>query len=1630
MKRLQPSHDELEDAEFQQLLISCLEALERGESIDRGELLRRNPRYASLIDEFLGDRESLERLAGELRDSLSRPAKPSDGLVDETLDSSPKVNGFALGESIRYIGEFEILEEIARGGMGVVFKARQQRLKRIVALKMILSGRLADDADVARFQREAQAAANLKHPGIVAVHEVGQHDGHHYFTMDFVEGRSLAEELREESLSPRRAAEVVQKAAEAIDYAHDQGTLHRDLKPANVLLDESGEPRITDFGLAKVMHSGEQTRSELTATGQILGTPSYMSPEQASGQHDFVGPGSDVYSLGAILYACLTGRAPFVAESPVDTLMQVIRNEPVSPRTLNPQTPVDLETICLKCLAKEPAKRYATAKALADDLQRFLEGRPVVARPVGPMAKSWRWCRRNPVVAALLCLIAFTMICGTAVSSFFAIEESYRAAAEALAKQDALDARQAEARQRAEAVRLAGVANNKQMQAEAAERRADERRQEAEESRELAERRAQDLRRQLYVANMSQAQLAWEDDNITRMLDLLEAHRPAVEEQDLRGFEWHYLWRLAHSARLSIDTGNHAFDMACSPDGKLVATVNNRQVELWDTATGERVAAFEADAGAWGNIAFSPDGGRLAYGRDTIKIWEVAKGRLVHELEGPESHITTLAFHPDGKRLAIGAGGRDAAGRAVGEVWILNPSFEQVDVRISVPSIVQKVAWHPGGSRLAGADSDSQIHYWDAATGAELTSWKGSLYTQALAFSPDGKRLAHGGNYRYVEILDTTSGKRLAAWRNLDGEVKSLAFHSDGDHLIGGDTSGKVYVWSTTSNELEQFFRGHASAAVAATFRPGFREVVSLEDHGVIKFWDLDAEQGQIKLQDSVLILADVAFSPRGDWLACAEGVRWNTERQCAVRMWRADTGQPGPRLVGHARNVFGVAFRGDGAQLASAGDDGKVILWDVATAEPLRTFEGYGAAFRSVAFAPGGERLAAGAEDGSVLVWDAATGERLHLLTLHGRPVESLSWSSDGTLLAACDSPGLKVWRMPEADEVVSIAQDRTRAVAFSPNVSMLACGVGRDVQLYDVASWKRSAAMNAHADEIYGLAFSPEGERLATSSRTGTIKLWDVKTHQSTMVLAGATSDPNHATPRPAFSADGTRIVAGRRDEALVLWTTEPHLRPASVDSKYWKSQGARYARLQRWPEALECFEKVLVARHDDGWTLLDAVECAYATGDATVYHKYAQAALDFVQRHADDGGVMLLGRLCRAACLGPSPAEEFSTLRKHARDTWEHHGAFHEGVALLFVLYRAGDDEALLQATEELAPAATRNPSRPVNLLFRSIALYRLGRISEASEVFTTAADELDASLPSIGAGRDIDNEHFNWVVWCQAIFREAAPLALEKLDAALMDEPDNVDLLVHRGLLHRRWQRWDKAFVDFQRAVSLAPEEFDYREYAATMALLAGKLMIYQQQCEKMEALVAQPEHAEHAWRVGRVASLMPDAFDDGETLLERVQEIARRYPSHWPRTQAVPAVLYRLGRYDEAARAVELPKSRAGVWQDRAATLLWEAMIQHQRGETQLARETFDASEALIEANLQPPGLAVRGAITPVEVIVLWKEAAGLLGIAEAPTGYEAAKLPKGHPLGDVMKDVEPSDSKPAAQSETAIPSSR
>ena len=621
-----------------EVIAAYLEAVAAGNAPDRQELLRQHPELAEELAAFLAEHDRIRVISAPLAAGKESPLpRPSVSPEDVTLPPQTDATEMPTlppggppiapspGTKIRYFGDYELINEIARGGMGVVYKARQSKLNRTVALKMILAGQLAGPDDVRRFYTEAEAAAKLDHPGIVPIFEIGEHEGLHYFSMGYIEGTSLAKRVTDGPLPPQEAAALTEKIAEAIAYAHQRGVIHRDLKPGNVLLDRSGEPKVTDFGLAKKV----QDDSGLTASGQILGTPSYMPPEQAAGKVSQTKEPADIYALGAILYALLTGRPPFQSDNPLDTLLQVINREPVSPRQLNPKVPQDLETVCLKCLEKDQHRRYESASALAEELQRFLNGEPVLARPVSAAERLWRWCRRKPALAAAGGLALVSTIAAIIILSVSVVFVS-------------------NSRNEEKAARV--KVTEEWERAEGEKKRADAALVNETAERQWAQKQLARSEALLYASHTVAALRDWETNDAATAWKHLLACR-----WDLRGWEHDYLYTLFNKNQTTFQGHlNEVRSAAFSPDGKWIASGGNTVVKLRDAASGQETLTLKGHTNIVYCVAFSPDGQRIASGSDDkmLKVWDAASGRETLTLQGHTGGVSSVAFSPDGKRIA------------------------------------------------------------------------------------------------------------------------------------------------------------------------------------------------------------------------------------------------------------------------------------------------------------------------------------------------------------------------------------------------------------------------------------------------------------------------------------------------------------------------------------------------------------------------------------------------------------------------------------------------------------------------------------------------------------------------------------------------------------------------------------------------------------------------------------------------------------------------------------------------------------------------------------------------------------------------------------------------------------------
>jgi WD40 repeat protein/tRNA A-37 threonylcarbamoyl transferase component Bud32 len=714
---------------------------------------------------------------------------PEDAAGEERGPTTPSPCPLPLGERVGVRGwpaveGYEILADLGRGGMGIVYKARHLGLDRIVALKMIRAGEGADGEERKRFAGEARAVARLQHPNIVQIHEVGEADGRPFLALEFVEGQSLAQHLNGSPWPARQAASLVEVLARAMHHAHAQGVIHRDLKPSNVLLAGPPEappercvPKVTDFGLARTLDTAAET-----GTGAVVGTPRYMAPEQAEGRKG-VGPPADVYGLGALLYELLTGRPPFRADEPLQTLRQVVEAEPDRPRLLNQAVPRDLETVCLKCLRKEPRKRYATALELAEDLRRFLAAEPVAARPVGALERGWRWARRRPALALLLAVLLLAPLAGVA-----SLLEHNRSLREALGR---------------------------------------------------AERGERAVRGHLYVADIRLAWQAWQTGDMARFQELLARCEPdpgAPPEADLRGFEWYYLRGLSEPPAGELVLRGHRGGVCCvryAPDGSALASGGtDGRVKLWDARTGRELRTLEGHEGDVNMVAFSPDGALLASAGDdrTARVWDLRTGQLRFALTGHPGRVYSVLFSGDGRLLVTGGEGRGIhlwdARTGRGEGSLPGEPFSSL-------------ALSPRGGRLAIACRDKPLRFYDLAgrTFSQLPALRHRSQIDDLAFSPDGETLASASRDGTGRLWSVQDGAELAALRGHLNSVHGVAFSPDGLLVATASRDTTVRLWDVQGNP-QGLLRGHTDCVWSVAFAPNGARLASASRDGTVRLWN------------------------------------------------------------------------------------------------------------------------------------------------------------------------------------------------------------------------------------------------------------------------------------------------------------------------------------------------------------------------------------------------------------------------------------------------------------------------------------------------------------------------------------------------------------------------------------------------------------------------------------------------------------------------------------------------------------------------------------------------------------------------------------------------------------------------
>jgi eukaryotic-like serine/threonine-protein kinase len=1049
--------------------------------------------------------------------------------------------------------KFKLLERVGVGGFGTVWRALDLRLNRTVAIKIPHAHLVESANDVARFDGEARAAAGLRHPGIVTVHDVTEVDGLPALVCDFVTGKSLRDLIATSRMDRRAAAVLIAKVADALAYAHSMGAIHRDIKPANIMLDNSaaesggvaapaaagwpGEPRIVDFGFAFL----EQESVHLTEDGAIIGTPAYMSPEQALGR-DAAHPldhRCDIYGLGVVLFELLTGALPF-AGTRSELLRKVIGSEPPSPRRMDRAIPRDLESICLKAIAKDPRDRYSAAGELALDLRHFLDGEPVRARPISLWQRVLRRAQRRPAEAAswFLGVVTLLAVIGLAVGFHYHLRLQHELSA-----------------------------------ADAARHLADQERQRAETF--------------LYFHRMALAEREWTANNVDRALRLLEDCPPP-----LRGWEWRYLEGQCHHDLISMDhatSPNGSWSVTgvqYSPEGRVVAsTSRDGTVRLWDPATGRLIKVLGRHTHAAFALAFHPGGRVLASAGELgeILFWDTETKSLLRALRTESETIYALAYSPDGRQLAFGDGFPpfEEIGhmRGRGVVRVSDAATGQVHLTLrGHTQNVMGVAFSPDGRTLAStsgsaltvpqtANKPGELILWDTASGDvihKLTGHTGPL--TGVSYHPIGRLIATSSWDRTIKLWNAQSGDLLDSLAGHQDWVSHVAFSPDGARIASSGADGAIKIWDCARRRELWTLRGHTKNVTCVTFSPDGRRLASSSSDQTVRVWDGTASPEALVWRGSVEPIAKIAFFPDGKQMLVARNSE-DASGRVRHRMTILELdGNIRETAFGpsddrdDARPIDGIAIRSDGSVVASASQSGLIEVRTVAERRTAFRYEERTSRFQDISFSPDGRRLAAAGQvrvrldngdlapyrdpNGLLLALDAETGELLwRVAGLGAGLIRDLAFSPDGRLIATADNSGTVTVVDSQTGKVRQALRGHSRLVshvAFDPSGAKLASASwDSTVIVWDVAKGRASTRLQGHMRSVLCVAFSPDGRRLATSSEDQSVRLWDVETGQEVLNLHGHSD----IVPTVAFSPDGSQLATAGADGVVqVRWAKAP--------------------------------------------------------------------------------------------------------------------------------------------------------------------------------------------------------------------------------------------------------------------------------------------------------------------------------------------------------------------------------------------------------------------------------------------------------------------------------------------------------
>ncbi|MBE7504188.1 MAG: protein kinase [Verrucomicrobiales bacterium] len=1066
------------------------------------------------------------------------------------------------------LGRYKLLEKIGEGGFGEVWMAEQREpVKRRVALKIIKPG-MDSRQVVARFEAERQALAMMDHPNIAKIFDAGMTEddrsadfspqdrssasaapqvsdaphgppplrdesrapirgGRPYFVMELVRGTKITDYCDQNALPTRDRLTLFIQVCQAIQHAHQKGIIHRDIKPSNILVtlhDGVPVPKVIDFGIAKATHQDLTDKTVFTQFQQFVGTPAYISPEQAEMSGLDVDTRADIYSLGVLLYELLVGQTPFdpkeMMKGGLDALRQIIREkEPLKPSTRLKTLPVvevtttaqrrqtdplrlahqlrgDLDWIVMKCLEKDRTRRYETANGLAMDLRRHLSCEPVLARPPSAAYRLQKTWQRHRGVFMAGCLVAVALVAGTGVSWWQAIQAGQsRVAAEAAGRAEAVQRRAAQAA----------------LQQEVVERR----------RAEASEHVAREL---LYVASLNLIRQAWEENHLGRIRELLEQTAGSTA----RGFEWYYWQRQAHLDRKTF-WGHSArlWSAAFSPDGRrMVSASEDGTAKVWDLATGQELLTLVGHEDSVRSAAWSPDGSQIVTGsKDYVaRIWDAATGREIRRLGGHRAAIRAVAFSPDGQRIVTAS--QDATAR----VWEA-ATGRQVLTLQGHSNWVFSAAYSPDGRRIVTGGDDRTARIWDAADGRELRRLTGHQgRVRSAAFSPDSRQVVTASQDQTARVWDAEDGRLQATLSGHRGYVFSARFSPDGRQVVTAGVDHTARLWDASNGRPLNQFKGHGSEVYTAVFSRDGREVLTASDDRTAKLWDTASPPDAARLEYGGKVLA-VAVAPDSQRVAAGgEGG--------AIKLWSATGGGLLLTIPSTGSEVRSLAYSPDGERLVAGHGDGRARIWLAATGRWLRTLPGHVGGVNAAGFSADGRQVLTAGSEGRVKLWDADDGRELLSIPRAQGQTFSTSLSPDGSRIVSGFETGVRVFDAQTGTALPARLDSphRIRSVSFSPDGRwILSAGEDKAAQVWDASNGTPRLTLAGHTLGVVAAGYSPDGRRIVTGSLDLSARVWEATTGQELLSLRGHEAEV-YAT---AFSPDGRQVVTGSLDGTVRVWT-----------------------------------------------------------------------------------------------------------------------------------------------------------------------------------------------------------------------------------------------------------------------------------------------------------------------------------------------------------------------------------------------------------------------------------------------------------------------------------------------------------